>query len=188
MTISTEEQQSVPKTYEFTRFLGYYLLNVEEASVTLISLFFASFYTFYTPQESNWVPGLDNVSMALIYLALSFLGFVTNIFLTLLINRQVRTDGSVRVSFAHALLLYAPPFVILAAPGGALLTVALGGSGGLSLTLGMVVLYGFVIGFFAGRIVAKIIGLRRWHATQVESDTKRGHFRDVIISCNTSGC
>jgi len=120
--------------------------------------------------------------MALIYLALTFVGFVTNIILTAVTNKRVIAEGSIRVSFARALILYTPPFVILAGPGGALLTVALGGSSGLSLALGMVILYGFVIGFLAGRVVSKIMGLRTWHATQVESDTKGGHFREFIIS------
>ena len=187
MTISSEEQKTTPETRDFTHLQGYYLLNLQEASVALISVFFVSFYTFYAPQGSDWVPGLENVSMALIYLALSFIGFVTNIILTVVTNKRVRIEGSIRVSFARVLILYTPPFVILAGPGGALLTVALGGSSGLSLALGTVVLYGFVIGFLAGRVVSKIVGLRHWRATQIESDTKRGHFRDIIISYRDSG-
>lgn len=188
MTISSEERESVPKTRDFTRLKGYYLLNLQEASVALISVFFVSFYTFYAPQGSDWVPGLENVSMALIYLALSFVGFATNIVLTVETNRRVRKEGAIRVSFAWVLILFAPPFVVLAGPGGALLTVALGGSSGLSLALGTVVLYGFVIGFLAGRVVSKIVGLRPWRATQVESDTKEGHFRDVVITHSNLGC
>ena len=187
MTISSEEQESVSKTRDFTRYQGYYLLDLQEASVALISVFFVSFYTYNAPQRSDWVPGLENVSMALIYLALSFIGFVTNIILTVVTNKRVRTEGSIRVSFAHMLILYTPPFVILAGPGGALLTVALGGSSGLSLALGTVILYGFVIGFLAGRVVSKIVGLRPWRATRMENDTNGGYFRDIIISYRDSG-
>ncbi|TET09592.1 MAG: hypothetical protein E3J86_07660 [Candidatus Thorarchaeota archaeon] len=183
MTISLEEQQeSVPKTRDFTRFIGYYLLNLQEVSVALISVFFVSYYTFYSPQGSDWIPGLENASMALIYLALSFIGFMTNIVLTVKTNRRLSTEGSIRVSLARGLILYAPPFAILAGPCGALLTVALGGVSGLSMAMGAVILYGFVIGFLVGRLVSKIVGLRPWRATQIENDTKRGYFRDVIIS------
>ena len=182
MTISSENQESVSETQEFTRRTGYYLLNFQEIAVALISVFLVSFYSLDSPQGSNWIPGLENMSMALIFLFLSFIGFAANTVLTLEVNKRLRAEGSIRVSFARGLILYAPPFVILAGPGGALLTIALGGSSGLSLALGTAILYGFVIGFLAGRIVLRIVGLRPWCATQMKSDTHDARLRDVIIS------
>ncbi|MHA2380429.1 MAG: hypothetical protein ACXADS_14235 [Candidatus Thorarchaeota archaeon] len=174
-----EEHSSERKTREFTRLPGYYLLSTSETALALMSVFFVGFYTFHNPLGSDWVPGLENLNVARMYLALSVVGFASIVALTANENKRVKAEGSIHVSLARAVILFSPPFAAILGPLGVLLTLITNGT---TFVLDMFLLYGFALGFIMGKTVSILIGLRRWRVTQVESDTKEGYYRDVIVS------
>ncbi len=130
-----------------------------ELAMTIISVFSMFSYTVYRYSRSDWVLGISNAQIGLLYCFLWAAGLFSTMGFYRRIRNKIQENGENHTTLREILLIISPFFSLFFSISGVILSLILRGS---QVVLWIFLLYGYALGFFTAKLILKLASTEHW--------------------------